>query len=176
LAGAPSLAEELRVWREATTILATDPHGLALAAARRGAQAEVVASAASVLALSNPLAVADRAAALFLERAYRAAAAPAGLPSDIRGFDVAEVITRVKSGQVVVLLIDELEMHGEACPHWVAVSAVEDGVARLEDPWTDADFGETWVDAHRLAVRPADLSALMWTGAPPVQAFIALTR
>jgi hypothetical protein len=176
LAAAPSLAEELQIWREATTILATDPHGLALAAVRRGARAEVVTSAASVLVLSNPLAVTDRNAALFLERSYRSEAVAAGIPSQVRQFEVAEVAQRVSAGQVLILLIDELEMHGEACPHWVAVTAFEDGVARLEDPWTDAHFGETWVDAHRLAVRPADLAALMWTGNPPVQAFVALSR
>ncbi|MDR1634889.1 MAG: peptidase C39 family protein [Bifidobacteriaceae bacterium] len=176
LAGAPDQAEELQLWREATTILATDPYGLALAAVRRGATAEVVASAESTLARTNPLAVVDRGAGEFFEQVYRAQARAAGIPGEVRGFDVAEVASRVQAGQVVILLVDELEMHGEACPHWVAVTGFEAGVAFVEDPWTDSDYGETWIDAHELAVREEDLAALMWTGDPPVQAFIALGR
>jgi hypothetical protein len=87
---------------------------------------------------------------------------------------MTEMRRRVLAGQAVVLLVDELEMHGEACPHWVAVTGFEDGVFLIEDPWTDEEFGESWVDSHALAVRPESLERLAHTGAPAFQALLAV--
>jgi hypothetical protein len=42
------------------------------------------------------------------------------------------------------VLVDELLVHGEACPHWILVHGMEGDFFIAHDPWTEHGQGETW--------------------------------
>lgn len=77
---------------------------------------------------------------------------------------IDELVSRLESGSVALLLIDEYLMHGDHGPHWITAHAAADGVIIVEDPWLGAEVGETWVDTHELPVAAADLDAMITWG------------
>ena len=67
-------------------------------------------------------------------------------------------------------------MHGDACPHWILVHAMDGDTFIVHDPWTETGQGESWVDAYDVPY-PADaLDRIAWTGQPPVRAMLTFSR
>ena len=75
--------------------------------------------------------------------------------------EVAEIATRIAADEVALLLIDQTPMHANNEAHWITAHA-SDGhsVVLVQDPWIDRPAGETWVDAHDLAIRLGDLDRM----------------
>ena len=174
LTGALDRATELELWREATSAPGCDPYGLAAALARRDIVPEVVVSTERALQVELEPAEWQRDLREFLQADFRARAEADGVRFQLRDFELDEVFALLHDGRMVLLLIDEQLMHAEACPHWVVVHGVHDSVALVEDPWTDHELGETWVDAHQLAVTAEGLAAMTGWGDPPYRSMLVL--
>ncbi|MCH9274831.1 peptidase C39 family protein [Bifidobacterium amazonense] len=160
----PTRAEELQMWREATIAVACEPYGLALAAERRGAHPTIrVSHTGPALHPDSKLGLLDPAMARDTQLAFARQAREAGIPVTVGPFDADDIARIVDDGHIAVVLIDELHMHGEACPHWVTVTGRDPatGALLIDDPWTDAEYGETAVDAFQLPIRPADLELMI---------------
>ncbi|MBT1160591.1 peptidase C39 family protein [Bifidobacterium sp. SO1] len=169
LAPRPTRAEELQMWRDATIAVACEPYGLALAATRRGAHPSIRVSAAGpVLHPDSRLGILDPAMARDTQIAFERQAREQGIDVQVAPFDASDIAALVDAGHVAVVLIDELHMHGEACPHWVTVTGRDpaSGALLIDDPWTDAEYGETGVDAWQLPVRPEDFDLMIRYDAP----------
>lgn len=168
--------EELRLWREATTTEGCDPLGLALAASSRGAQVEVHLSTTEPILLE--LAADGNNADLrrFIQRGFRERVVEAGIPLHTRAFTLEDLDAALDSGAVVAVLIEELGMHAESCPHWIAVHSREGDVYYAQDPWTDADESESWLDGHALPLPRTSLDRMAWYGKPAVRAMVTLRR
>lgn len=168
---APTRGDELRTWRASTLIPDTDAYGLALIARQHGADALVVANRTGPLVLDPTLAgwELDLREDLHAELADQARQAGIG---QIEQFGVEDVRALVASGSIVVLLIDELTMHAVPAAHWVTVHGLLDDALLIDDPWTDADLGESWIDAHELPIRDKDLAGM--AGWDRYQAMIAV--
>ncbi len=162
--GVPDRAEELRLWRDATSMPACDVDGLTAALADRGVVTEAVVSQTTPLEIEPHPAEWLRDLREVVHRDFWDRSVAAGVRLEVGEVSAARVLAEVGAGRVVVLLIDELAMHGEACAHWVLVHGEAGGVALVEDPWTDADLGESWVDAHELPVTPDGLDAMIGWG------------
>lgn len=174
LAPAPTRPAELQFWREATSAPGCDAYGLAAALAVRGVVPDVVVNTTEALQVDDP---ADwlRELREFTQTDFRARAERLGVRFRLREFDISEVFRLVGEGNVVVLLIDEAPMHGVPCAHWVVVHAVLGDVAFVEDPWTDDELGESWVDAHELAVTKEGLVAMSGWGSPAYRSMLVLS-
>lgn len=166
--------EELQLWREATTFPGCGPYGLATGLASRGIPATVVVNTTAAMQLEETPAAWLAEMREYVNTEFRLQAEAAGVVLEHREFDVDEIFARVAAGQVVVLLIDQLLMHAEACAHWVTVHAAHGDVALVEDPWTDHDLGESWVDAHELAVTRDALATMASWGTPVYQSMLVL--
>lgn len=161
---APTRREELRAWRSSTVAPDTDVFGLALVAQESGARVTVAANSRGPLVLDPGLSGWE---AQFREDLHTelVECAMEAIPTDVRRFGIDDVREAVAAGDIVVLLIDELAMHSVACAHWVTVHGMLDDALLIDDPWTDAELGESWVDAHELPIRGADLDAMAdWGG------------
>lgn len=164
IASKPTRDEELQLWREATIAVACEPYGLALAAERRGAHPTIrVSNAGPVLHPDSRLGILDAAMARDTQQAFERQVRERGIDVEIEPFDANDIAALVDAGHMVVVLIDELHMHGEACPHWITVTGRDQssGALLIDDPWTDADFGETSVDACQMPVLPKDLDLMI---------------
>ncbi|WP_190972096.1 peptidase C39 family protein [Bifidobacterium vespertilionis] len=177
LAPSPTRDEELALWREATIVVACDPYGLALAADRRGARPEVYVSAAGpVLHPDSGLGILDARLARDTQLDFERQVRERGIAVRVGAFGAETIGRLVDDGRIAVVLIDELHMHGEACPHWVTVTGRDpSGALLVDDPWTDADFGESAVDAFQMPVWQDDLDLMIRYDAPrSAQAMLVL--
>ncbi|GLX09416.1 peptidase C39 family protein [Microbispora sp. NBRC 16548] len=172
--GEPSREEELRLWREATTVAGCDPLGLALAAAGRGVRPEVLLSTEAPTLLELCRTDEERELRRFIQTGFRAELSRRGIDVETVAFDLDRLRAVVEGGGVALVLIEQLGMHDESSPHWIAVHGVDGDVFHVNDPWTDAHLGETYLDALDLPLPAATLDRLAWYGRPSYRSMIAL--
>ena len=169
LVPSPTREEELAVWRESTLAVACDPYGLALAAMRRGAKPTIrVSSEGPVLNPESGMGILDPALASDTQIRFAYDAKHAGIGITVSAFDAAQVGELIDNGAIVVLLIDQLLMHGVSCPHWVTVTGHDRASETLiiDDPWTDINSGETSVDAYQMPITLDALNLMIHYDAP----------
>ncbi|MDR3107980.1 MAG: peptidase C39 family protein [Bifidobacteriaceae bacterium] len=174
LVARPDRAQEIGLWREATTMPACDPYGLALAAARLGASPRVVTSTDQTMFNEDGAEPWQLELRGFVQDDFRRRATATAIPVSVRDFGVDAVREEVAAGRIVVLLIDELAMHGVPTPHWIVVHGLVGEAFAVEDPWFDDELGETWIDAHELIIPAPDLDQMARWGAPPYRAMLSL--
>lgn len=152
---------EFAFWRRASNYPACEPVGLAVAVHEYFGKphVEVVLDATGPVLLEEYSGFEHDFRAELQEESRRRADT-LGIDQSSDRISIREVGRRVGSGELALLLIDERAMHAEEGPHWIVAHAYEDGVFLIEDPWADVDRGETWVDAHLLAVNEDDLDRM----------------
>ncbi|GLW99574.1 peptidase C39 family protein [Microtetraspora sp. NBRC 16547] len=171
---APDRAEEMRMWREATTVAGCDPLGLALAAADRGAVPEVLLSTERPTLLELCRTDEERDLRQFIQSGFRSELAGRGIAVETTAFDLDQLRAALADGAIVLVLIEQLGMHAEPSPHWITVHSVDGDIFYANDPWTDADLGETYLDALDLPLPAATLDRLAWYGAPSYRSMVVL--
>jgi hypothetical protein len=172
--GALDRATELDLWRQATTILASDPYGLAVVATRRGLRpTTVMVSTRDVLFTEQLLTEQDRELRQFIQGNFRRQAEQAGVDTQLRAFDIGELRDLIASGGLAMVLVDELLVHGQACPHWILVHGLEGDHFIAHDPWSEVSQGESWLDAYDVPLSADALNQIAWTGEPPYRAMLS---
>lgn len=135
---------EIALWREATTIFMTSGHGgcgplgLALAAHKRGFDAEVLSSRDGPLFVDTVRKPKNREVVELVHYDFARQAQDAGIPVTTGPFGVAEIEQRTKQGHMALVLISQYRIYGDKIPHWVVVSGFDDRFVYVSDP----DIGE----------------------------------
>lgn len=135
---------EIALWREATTIFMTSGHGgcgplgLALAAHKRGFDAEVLSSRDGPLFVDTVRKPKNREVVELVHYDFARQAQDAGIPVTTGPFGVAEIEQRTKQGKMALVLISQYRIYGDKIPHWVVVSGFDDRFVYVSDP----DIGE----------------------------------
>lgn len=150
--------EELKIWREATTIFMLSghggcgPHGLALAAWHRGFYASAWISQEGALFKDT---VRNEDKKRVLELVHE------GFIQDIGQTDIElhhdpltleGMETALHEGRIPVILISTWQLNRSRIPHWVTVCAMDDQFVYLHDPEIDVEAGETVADKQYLPV------------------------
>ena len=150
--------EELRLWREATTIFmlaghgGCGPHGLALAAWNRGFEASAWISMEGAL-FKDTVRNEDKKRVLELVHEgflYDIGQTDIQLHHDPLTLDAMEAA--LHEGRVPVILISTWQLNRSRVPHWVTVCAIDDQFVYLHDPEIDVEMGETVADKQYLPV------------------------
>lgn len=150
--------EELRIWREATTIFmlaghgGCGPHGLALSAWKRGFNASAWISAEGPLFRDT---VRNDDKKRILELVHEGFLHDIGqtdiqLHHDPLTLDAME--QALLAGQIPVILISTWQLNRSRVPHWVTVCAIDEQFVYLHDPEIDVEDGETVADKQYLPV------------------------
>lgn len=168
--------KELRLWRSATNLPGCEPVALGLAALDEGQAPSVFLSTTEPILLEYQSEPVEREMRAFMQRQDADEAVRRGLPVERRLLGIDEVVDAVRAGDRVLLMIDQLLMNLEAGGHWILVHAVHEDVLIVQDPWLDADGGETWLDGHQLPIRIDDLDAMAWLGEPRYRGAVILPR
>nr|WP_279549645.1 peptidase C39 family protein [Leucobacter weissii] len=172
--GGITRAQELRIWRRAAHFPGCGPTGLAVHADLDVYRPEVEVSTSGPLLnehLGDEVGLEVRA---LVDADDEDRAAELGIPVRHRLTTVDEIAAHVSADRPVLLLIDELLLHGTACAHWVLAHGYRDGFFLLHDPWIDAENGESWVDTHDLPIAASDVDAITWWGDPAYRGVIVL--
>ena len=178
---APDRALEIQIWREATTVHAPngpggcDPFGLALAAERRGLKTTVVKSHRGPTFTDRGSDESRRDLIRFVQETLQAEAEAVGIETQYRSFDAAFLRAHVEAGGQAILLVDQVHMHAEMCPHWILLTEWKNGRFRAHDPWLDDDQAESTSDVTDLPLPPSTLETIGHYGNPSYQAAILLS-
>ena len=145
--------EELRLWREATTIFMTSghggcgPYGLALAAHRRGFRVSVSVSDSGTHMEDTVRAPEKREVMALVQKDMAAELAAGGVDIDVGPVSLDEIERRFGEGEVPLILISSWQIYEERTPHWVVVTGFDAHFVYVNDPWLDTEEGEVPADS-----------------------------
>lgn len=174
---------EIRLWREATTIYMTSghggcgPHGLALAARRRGYGAEIHVSDAGPLFLNSVRAEKKKEVLRLVHQEMVEECVEAGVPITVKTLDVDELCRRYVAGEMILVLTSQWRIHGEKVPHWVVISGVDDERIYAHDPDVDeADPDVSSTDCMSVPILRREFARVARYGRDRLQAAVFIRK
>lgn len=177
----PSATEELRLWRESTTIFMTSGHGgchpmgLALAGLERGFAAEVWINQSGPLFLDGVRDESKKPVMTLVHEDYRAALERRDAPVHYRDLRQHDLIAAFERGGVPLILISTYRMDKKKAPHWVVMSGYDDDCIYVHDPDPDGQ-GQTALDCQYLPLARADFERMTSFGRSRLRTAVILTR
>jgi len=150
--------EELRLWREATTIFmlaghgGCGPHGLALSAWRRGFHASAWISMEGALFMGTVRDEGKKRVLELVHQGFLEDIAKTGIQLHHAPLTLDGIAQALAQGHIPVILISTWQLNRSRVPHWVTVCAIDDRFVYLHDPDIDVDAGETVADKQYLPV------------------------
>lgn len=158
--------EELRIWRESTTIFmtrgigGTSPYGLALAAKRRGFPVSVHVRDPDVMFVHSVRKPAKKAVVRLVQEDYIAQCAEEGVPIAETGLSLAEIEQALSEGAAAIVLISTYALDRERTPHWVVVADMDSRFVFVHDPFVDVDEWQTQIDRMLLPIPREDFERM----------------
>lgn len=150
--------EELRIWREATTIFmlaghgGCGPHGLALSAWQRGFHASAYISKEGAL-FKDTVRNEDKKRVLELvHEGFIHDIGQTGIELHHDPLTLNNMEQALHRGQVPVILISTWQLNRSRVPHWVTVCAMDNQFVYLHDPEINVEAGETVADKQYLPI------------------------
>jgi ribosomal-protein-alanine acetyltransferase len=135
-----SLTTELQVWREATTIFMTQghggcgPHGLALAAWRRGYRVGMYLSHTSVLFIDTVRSLEKKKVIELVHKDFERKIAETNIKIHRKRLTLVDLKEILKKGGIPLVLITTYHFDNNRIPHWVVVTAYDDHFIYIHDP------------------------------------------
>lgn len=169
---------ELRIWREATTIFMASghggcgPYGLALAAAHRGYEVELLVRDLGV-AFFNSVRSQEKKRVMQLVQADMLQELEQLQVPVVHGpVNVAALEARFNDGRVPVVLISSVRIYAERFPHWVTVTGFDERFVYVHDPLVDVEEGERAVDSVNMPILRRDFERMARYGRAGLQAAV----
>jgi ribosomal protein S18 acetylase RimI-like enzyme len=131
---------ELQIWREATTIFmlaghgGCGPHGLALAAHRRGFVSEIYVNGAGVLFQESVRSEEKRDVIALVHADFVRQVNSAAIAVHHQVAGTADLSRCYAAGGVALVLISMYRLTRERAPHWVVVTGCDDRYFYIHDP------------------------------------------
>ena len=169
---------ELRVWREATTIFMTSghggcgPYGLALAAASRGYEVELLVRDSGVAFFDSVRSADKKRVMQLVQEDMVEELGHLGVPILQGPVNVAALEARFNAGRVPVVLISSVRIYAERFPHWVTVTGFDDRFIYVHDPLVDVEEGERAVDSVNMPILRRDFERMARYGRAGLQAAV----
>jgi ribosomal protein S18 acetylase RimI-like enzyme len=177
-----SADEELRLWRESTTVFMTSglggcsAHGLALAATKRGFDVELFVSDRGVPFVDSVRDAKKKEVIRLVHKEFLNEIRAAGVPVHKRALPVAALRETFDAGAIPVVLISAYLLTGEKQPHWVVVTGFDDTYVYLHDPYVDSGHGHTATDRMHLPVPIQSFDRMARYGQTHQRAALVLRR
>lgn len=134
------LVTELQIWREATTIFMTSghggcgPHGLALSASSRRYRVELYLSRSEVLFLSTVRSDEKKKIIELVQKDFEKKVALTDIKVLRKRLGLEELKDVLARGGIPLVLITTYHFDNNRAPHWVVVTAYEEGFVFFHDP------------------------------------------
>ena len=149
----PSRSEELRLWREATTVYMTSGHGgcspvgLACSALRRGFRVELYLSSDETPFIDSVRDFNKQEVIELVHREFIDELTGLGVKPQIGVLSGADLAAKLSEGQLALCLISTWRLSRNKAPHWVLATGADAQFIYFSDPdredefWhSDADF------------------------------------
>jgi ribosomal-protein-alanine acetyltransferase len=174
--------EELRLWREATTIFMTSghggcgPRGLALAAHRRGFNVEIFLNDDRVLFIDGLRDELKRQVLGVVHDDYHQQVLEAGIPIRYQPLTVEKMAACLAKRIVPVVLISSYRLTREKAPHWVVVAAIDSDFVYIHDPEIKPEREETETDKSYVPIDRAAFTRMARFGQSSTRASLLISR
>ncbi|MCP5305520.1 MAG: GNAT family N-acetyltransferase/peptidase C39 family protein [Chromatiaceae bacterium] len=172
---------ELKLWRDATTIFMTSglggcgPYGLALAADRRGFNAEVWVNDPGVQMIDSVRNAEKKEVMALVQADMEQEIHERGIPVHLDVLDLTALEAAFDAGAVPLVLISSWQIYNEKSPHWVVVSGFDEHFVYVNDPLVDYDEGETAVDSINMPIGRSQFAQMSRYGRKGLQAVVLIT-
>lgn len=172
---------ELQLWREATTIFMTaghggcGPHGLALAAHRRGVRVQMYVNQDGDLFVDSVRSVQKKQVIRLVEEDFNEQLAATDVEIDARPPSVDELVEAMRAGSVPVVLISSYQIAREKSPHWVVLTGFDDDFIYFHDPDLDRENQGRIPEKTYIPVRKQDFAKIARFGRSQLKAMLILS-
>ncbi len=135
-----TLSQELQIWREATTIFMTSghggcgPQGLALAAWKRGYKAELYLSHTHTMFLESVRSSEKKKIIELVQKDFEKKIQDTNIKIHKKRMTLSDLKEIIDKGGVAIVLITTYHFYKSRAPHWVVVTAYDDGFVYIHDP------------------------------------------
>lgn len=177
----PGQAEELQLWRESTTIFMTSglggcgPHGLALAAYRRGFKVEMYLSERDVLFIDSVRNQEKRKIISLVQEDFMRQLADTNVQIHYQRVCLEELTDHLDQGRIPVILISTYRINRNKAPHWVVITAHDSHFVYIHDPDVDQELHASMTDNIYLPVPKAEFPFLARFGRSQLQTALVLS-
>lgn len=174
--------EEIRIWREATTVFlmsgigGCDPHGLAAVSARDGLAAEVHVNREGSLFLGSVRDPEKQRVMGLAQEDFRRQAAAFGIPILRQPISIEAMQSALAQGALIIVLVSAYRMFGKKIPHWILVVGDDGRHFIIHDPWVEDVELESHVDAANLPIPYAEFERMAQYGRDGLRAAVVLRR
>lgn len=177
----PSQHEELQIWREATTIFmmaghgGSHPFGLALAAKRRGFEAEVWLNKRSPLFLDS---VRDENKKRIIEMVHKDYYAQIKMQKiNVRYADIGQddLIKAFDTGAIPIIMISTYQLDRKKVPHWVIMSGYDEHCLYVHDP-DPTGIQQSAIDCQYLPIARSDFEGMSCFGGDRLRTAVIIEK
>jgi len=171
-------ATELQLWREATTIFMTSghggcgPHGLALAAVRRGFRAEVYVSDPGPLFLDSVRNKEKKAVMRLVHEQFVRETRDLNIPVHGESLTVDRIAGKMAEGGIPIVLISLFRINRRKSPHWVVLTAADSRFIYAHDPAVEVDMDKTATDCINVPIAKQHFARMAQYGRTQLKAAV----
>lgn len=165
----PSQAEEINIWREATTIFMTSGHGgchpigLALAAKLRNFDVEVWISESGALFIDGVRNEDKKQIVDLVDKDFKHKAEEQGIRVNYASITQNELIAAFKDGAIPLILISTYLMDRKKVPHWVVMSGFDEDCLYMHDSDPD-EHRQSELDCQFIPIARDDFDRMSYFG------------
>jgi hypothetical protein len=172
---------ELRLWREATTIFMTSghggcgPHGLALAAWRRGFAVDLFVNDQRPPFLDTVRDREKKEVIRLVHEDFLDEIRQTGIKVYRRQLSVVELSERLAAGAIPLVMISQYRIYGDKEPHWIIVSGCDQRFIYAHDPYV-ASVHVTSMDRVGIPILRREFELMAKYGRSKLRAAVVLSR
>ena len=177
-----SLAHELQLWRESTTIFMTaghggcGPHGLALAAWRRGFQVDMFLSQQDILFFNTVRSKEKQAIISLVQEDFLRQLESTSVNIHYQNIEFYALIAQLDAGNIPLILISTYRINRNKAPHWVVLTAHDEHFIYLHDPDVDDEQHASVTDNFFVPVPKSDFQTMARFGRSQLQAALIIAK
>lgn len=149
---------ELRIWRETTTVFMTaghggcSPYGLALAAHQRGFDVELYMSDRNVPFVETVRSDLKREVIRQVHKDFLEQLADTPVPVFYRALTLAEMREKFEEGGIPIVLVSSYQFDRRKELHWVVVTGFDEKYVYVHDPYVDVADAKSPTDRMHIPV------------------------
>lgn len=175
-----SREHEINIWREATTVFMTSghggcgPHGLALAAHKRGFKVELYLNSSAPLFVEGVRSKHKKEIIELVQNSFLKEIKREKISVFKDEYDWETIREIFAEGGIPVLLISAYRLTETKAPHWIVLTAMENDFIYFHDP--EVDINQTAVDNINVPVRRDEFELMAKFGSRQVKSIVAIYK
>jgi ribosomal protein S18 acetylase RimI-like enzyme len=174
--------QELKLWRESTTIFMTSghggcgPYGLALAAWHRGFDVEVFVNETGVMFVDSVRSADKKEVMRLVQEDFMAELARLPVKIHYGVITVDDLEAHFQAGGIPVVLISSYRIYQEKFPHWVVVTGFDERYIYVHDSFVDSDAGKSVTDVMNMPILRSEFERMARYGKAGQKAVLIIKR